>query len=186
MDFTQKNALWIISTWYKLEGFWYQKQCFGLFCILYIVLFGVKSFFNRNPLLILSEKNSSESVLVLFLVPKAVHLTLSQPVLGCMGLFGVHFIAIKGFILLATSFVYSLLKKLLYMLFCTCCKFAAYLYQNSALDFIQSVHLLLATRIVVPELIVSEKELCFWSFLVPKTVNFFATCTGVHWCALHC
>ena len=137
-------------------------------------------------MLILLEKNSSESVLVLFLVPKAVHLTLLQPVLGCMGLFGVHFIAIKGFLLLATSFVYSLLKKLLYMLFCTCCKFAAYLYQNSALDFIQSVHLLLATRIVVSELIVSEKELCFWSFLVPKTVNFFATCTGVHWCALHC
>ena len=59
--------------------------------------------------LIVSEKNSSESVFGPFLVPKAVYLTFPQPVLACMGHFGVQFIAISRKLLLATSFLYPLL-----------------------------------------------------------------------------
>ena len=44
-------------------------------------------------MLIVSEKNSCVSVFGPFLVPKIVHFTFSQPLLGCMGLFSVHFIA---------------------------------------------------------------------------------------------
>ena len=44
-------------------------------------------------MLIVSEKNSCVPVFGPFLVPKIVHFTFSQPLLGCMGLFSVHFIA---------------------------------------------------------------------------------------------
>jgi hypothetical protein len=54
-------------------------------------------------MLIVSEKNSCVSVFGPFLVPKIVHFTFSQPVLGCMGLFSVHFIAKST---VATNFVY--------------------------------------------------------------------------------
>ena len=46
--------------------------------------------------------------------------------------------------------MYSSLEKLLYMLFRTCSKFAAYLYQKKCFEFfLHSVHLLLATSFVV-------------------------------------
>jgi hypothetical protein len=76
-----------------MAAFWYQKQCFGLFrqsihgCIVFLVVESVV------PMFKVSEKNSCVSVFGPFLVPKAVHFSFSQPVLGWyqkqrFGLFG--------------------------------------------------------------------------------------------------
>ena len=81
----------LFRTCSKNAAFWY----FGFF--------GVKSIaLSKNTLLatslgvsllIESEKTAVNLFLVLFWYKK-MHFTFSQPVLGCMGLFGVHFIAI--------------------------------------------------------------------------------------------
>jgi hypothetical protein len=51
---TTKEALWVIRTCSKLEGFWYQKQCFRLFSHLVhccVGLFGVNFIaFSKNTL----------------------------------------------------------------------------------------------------------------------------------------
>jgi hypothetical protein len=80
-----------------------------------------------------------------FLVPKAMHFTFSQPVIGCMKLFGMHFIAIGVKLLLATSFVYPLIVDALKNCFICYFAFAANLQhfgtKISAMDFFwQSVH----------------------------------------------
>ena len=79
-----------------------------------------------------------------------MNFTFSHPVLGCLGLFGVHFIAISGNPLLATSFVYPLLvgaEKLLYMFFCSILVLKTVLW-----TFWQSVHgwIVLFGPILVP------------------------------------
>ena len=63
-------------------------------------------------MLIVSEKNSCVSVFGPFLVPKIVHFTFSQPLLGCMGLFSVHFIATSSCNLFCVVLVGAAKKRL--------------------------------------------------------------------------
>ena len=91
-------------------------------------------------MLIVSEKNSNVSFLSFF-GTKAMHFTFSQPVIGCMKLFGMHFIAIGVKLLLATSFVCRLYR------LATCkydCKYIVRTLlpkvQFSAFDLLQSIH----------------------------------------------
>jgi hypothetical protein len=88
-----KKALWLITTCNNLEGFWYQKQCFGLLAHpvhCYIGLIGVKSItFSGNTLFTISFvvfvlKWTNNGFIVYsnfqqmgrFLVPKTVFCTL--------------------------------------------------------------------------------------------------------------
>ena len=108
-----------------------------------------------------------------------MNFTFSHPVLGCLGLFGVHFIAISGNPLLATSFVYPLLlgaENLLYIIFAL----AANLQHFGTKNIVLGSNSLLAAIFVVSMLIVSEKNSAFYIF-----AN-FTWRHGTIWCALHC
>ena len=76
---------------------------------------------------------------------KAMHFTFSQPVIGCMKLFNMHFIAIGVKLLLATSFVYPLIVDALKNCFICYFAFAANLQhfgiKNSAMDFFCNLYM---------------------------------------------
>ena len=129
----------LFRTCSKFAAFWYQKSALDFFSNLYIAelyFFGVKSITPSEnlllvtslviPMLIVAETKSSESIFGPFGNKGSEFYFFA-----CLGLFVVHFIAISGNPLLATSFVYPLLvgaEKLLYMFFCTCSQFAAFWY----------------------------------------------------------
>ena len=96
-------------------------------------------------MLIVSEKKSCVSVFGPLSVPKTVHFNFSQPVLGCMGLFGVHFIATKVKLLLVTSFVYPLLvgtaKNGFISFFVLAANLQHFGTKNSALDFFGNLYM---------------------------------------------
>ena len=108
---SEKLLYMLLSTCSKFTAFWYQKQCFGLFWQSvhgWIVLFGVKSYFQRKihyfqKILRFPCSNVREKQLCIcfgpFSVPKTVHFTYSPPVIG------VHFIATSRNPLLSTNFV---------------------------------------------------------------------------------
>jgi hypothetical protein len=73
-----------------------------------------------------------------------VHFTFSQPVLGFMGLFGVHFIATSRNLLLATSFVYACLgsaKNCFICYFSLAANFQHFRTKNSVLDFFGNLYM---------------------------------------------